>query len=109
MFFVTLHKPYKGQVDTTLVRADLILEVTTRRHKKKDDDYIPFPGDPPTEPGVPIGAWILVDRLGWTPCIETPEEADTLKGLGLRYAQGYFFGRPQDPYKTRPSQIVTEA
>jgi hypothetical protein len=74
MFFVTLHKPYKGQVDTTLIRADLILEVTTRRHKKKDDDYIPFPGDRPTEPGVPIGAWILVDRLGWTPCIETPEE-----------------------------------
>lgn len=74
MYFVQLHKPYRGQVDTVLLRGDLILEVTTRRHKKKDDDYIPFPDDPPKEAGVPIGAWILVDRLGWTPCLETPEE-----------------------------------
>jgi len=30
--------------------------------------------------------------------IETQEEADTLKGLGVLWGQGYLFGRPQDPY-----------
>jgi EAL domain-containing protein (putative c-di-GMP-specific phosphodiesterase class I) len=34
--------------------------------------------------------------------IETQEEAETLRGLGLRYAQGYFFGRPIDPSKRHP-------
>jgi hypothetical protein len=71
---VALHKPYRGQVDEVLIRADLILEVTTRRHTKKDDDYIPFPDDPPRKPGELAGTWVLVDRLGWTPVIETPEE-----------------------------------
>jgi EAL domain-containing protein (putative c-di-GMP-specific phosphodiesterase class I) len=54
------------------------------------------------EMGTAVGAAVIGEG------IETQEEADTLKGLGLRYAQGYFFGRPQDPYKTRPSQIVTK-
>lgn len=74
MFMVKLHKPYKGQVDEIMIRGDLILEVSTRRHKKKDDDYIPFPDEPPKEPGVAIGSWLLVDRLGWQPCLETPDE-----------------------------------
>ena len=30
--------------------------------------------------------------------IETQEEAETLKGLGVLWGQGYLFGRPQDPY-----------
>ncbi len=53
--------------------------------------------------GTAVGAAVIAEG------IETQEEADTLKGLGLRYAQGYFFGRPQDPYKTRPSQVVLKA
>jgi hypothetical protein len=74
MWFVTLHKPYRGQVDAVMLRADLILEVTTRRFRKKDEDYIPFPDDPPKQAGEVTGTWVLVDRLGWTPVIETPEE-----------------------------------
>jgi EAL domain-containing protein (putative c-di-GMP-specific phosphodiesterase class I)/GGDEF domain-containing protein len=30
--------------------------------------------------------------------IETQEEAEALKGLGVLWGQGYLFGRPQDPY-----------
>jgi EAL domain-containing protein (putative c-di-GMP-specific phosphodiesterase class I) len=30
--------------------------------------------------------------------IETQEEADSLLNLGVRWGQGYLFGRPQDPY-----------
>ena len=30
--------------------------------------------------------------------IETQEEADALVSLGVRWGQGYLFGRPQDPY-----------
>jgi hypothetical protein len=75
MYFVKLNKPYRGQIDEVLLRADLILEVGTRRHKAKDNDYLPLNGtEPPPTPGDPIGAWILVDRLGWTPVIETPDE-----------------------------------
>jgi hypothetical protein len=73
MFFVTLHKPYRGQVDTFLIRADLILEVSTRRHTKKAAEYHP---EETVEQGAITGCWILVDRIGWSPCCETPEEVE---------------------------------
>jgi hypothetical protein len=69
MFFVQLHKPYRGQVDTVLIRADLIIEVSTRRQTKKAAEY-----DPTPEEGATIGGWVLIDRIGWAPCLETPEE-----------------------------------
>jgi EAL domain-containing protein (putative c-di-GMP-specific phosphodiesterase class I) len=47
------------------------------------------------EMGNAVGAAVIAEG------IETVEEAETLKGLGLRYAQGYFYGRPQDPYAAR--------
>jgi hypothetical protein len=78
MWFVALHKPYKGQVDEVLVRGDLILEISTRRQRKKDDEYIPFPDDPPRKPGDVTGTWILLDRLGWTPVVESPAEVAEL-------------------------------
>jgi len=72
MFFVALHKPYRGQVDEVMIRADLILEVSTRRHTSKAAEYAP-PEDA-TEKGAETGAWLLIDRMGWTPCVETPSE-----------------------------------
>jgi EAL domain-containing protein (putative c-di-GMP-specific phosphodiesterase class I) len=39
-----------------------------------------------------------VDAVVIAEGIETPEEAEALMGLGVRWGQGYFFGRPQDPY-----------
>jgi len=54
------------------------------------------------EMGSAVGAAVIGEG------IETQEEADTLKGLGLRYAQGYFFGRPQDPYARRPSPAAAK-
>jgi EAL domain-containing protein (putative c-di-GMP-specific phosphodiesterase class I) len=38
--------------------------------------------------------------------IETQEEAEALRALGVRYGQGYFFGRPIDPFTTRSRQAV---
>ena len=69
MYFVALHKPYKGQVDEVMVRGDLILEISTRRQRKKDVEY-----DPSVEEGTEKGTWVLLDRLGWTPVLETPSE-----------------------------------
>jgi hypothetical protein len=69
MFFVALHKPYKGQVDELLIRGDLIMEISTRRQRKKDVEY-----EPAIEEGTEKGTWILVDRLGWMPVLETPAE-----------------------------------
>ena len=43
------------------------------------------------ELGAGVGSTVIAEG------IETREEADVLKDLGLRYAQGYFFGRPRDP------------
>ena len=42
--------------------------------------------------GTGVGATVIAEG------IETAEEAEALQALGVRYAQGYFFGRPQDPY-----------
>lgn len=72
MFFVTLHKPYRGQIDKIMIRADLIMEVSTRRQTKKDREY--HHETDPAEDGEVKGTWILVDRIGWAPVIETPEE-----------------------------------
>ena len=44
------------------------------------------------ELGAGVGATVIAEG------IETREEADTLKDLGVRYAQGYLFGRPRDVY-----------
>ena len=44
------------------------------------------------EMGAGVGATVIAEG------IETEEEAETLRALGARYAQGYFYGRPQDPY-----------
>lgn len=43
------------------------------------------------ELGAGVGSAVIAEG------IETREEAETLKDLGLRYAQGYLFGRPRDP------------
>lgn len=53
--------------------------------------------------GTGVGAIVIAEG------IETAEEAEALQGLGVRYAQGYFFGRPQDPYATVPQQAARTA
>jgi EAL domain-containing protein (putative c-di-GMP-specific phosphodiesterase class I) len=39
-----------------------------------------------------------VDAIVIAEGIETQEEAEALMNIGVRWGQGYFFGRPQDPY-----------
>jgi EAL domain-containing protein (putative c-di-GMP-specific phosphodiesterase class I)/GGDEF domain-containing protein len=43
------------------------------------------------ELGAGVGATVIAEG------IETQEEADTLREIGIRYGQGYLFGRPMDP------------
>jgi EAL domain-containing protein (putative c-di-GMP-specific phosphodiesterase class I) len=50
--------------------------------------------------GTGVGALVIAEG------IETAEEAEALQALGVRYAQGYFFGRPQDPYASVPQQAA---
>ena len=49
------------------------------------------------ELGAGVGATVIAEG------IETKEEAETLRGIGLRYAQGYLFGRPRDPQVKVPA------
>jgi EAL domain-containing protein (putative c-di-GMP-specific phosphodiesterase class I) len=51
--------------------------------------------------GTGVGAIVIAEG------IETAEEAEALQGLGVRYAQGYFYGRPQDPYAASPQAART--
>jgi EAL domain-containing protein (putative c-di-GMP-specific phosphodiesterase class I) len=44
------------------------------------------------EMGAGVGATVIAEG------IQTAEERDTLTGLGIRYGQGYLYGRPLDPY-----------
>jgi EAL domain-containing protein (putative c-di-GMP-specific phosphodiesterase class I) len=52
------------------------------------------------ELGSGVGATVIAEG------IETKEEAETLRGIGLRYAQGYLFGRPRDPQVKVPTSTV---
>jgi len=38
--------------------------------------------------------------------IQTQEEADAIMGLGIRYGQGYLFGRPADPYAAKAKVVA---
>ena len=53
--------------------------------------------------GTGVGAIVIAEG------IETAEEAEALQTLGVRYAQGYFFGRPQDPYASAAPQAARTA
>lgn len=44
------------------------------------------------EMGEGLGASVIAEG------VQTNEEADALRGLGVRWAQGYLFARPLDPY-----------
>jgi EAL domain-containing protein (putative c-di-GMP-specific phosphodiesterase class I) len=52
------------------------------------------------ELGAGVGATVIAEG------IETKEEASVLRDLGLRYAQGYLFGRPRDPLARVPISNV---
>ena len=53
--------------------------------------------------GTGVGAIVIAEG------IETLEEAEALQALGVRYAQGYYFGRPQDPYAAAPQAARSSA
>jgi EAL domain-containing protein (putative c-di-GMP-specific phosphodiesterase class I) len=50
-----------------------------------------------------VGATVIAEG------IQTPEEADTLRDIGIRYAQGYYFARPMDPYGPKTHVVVKNA
>jgi len=81
MWFVTLHKPYKGNADPLMIRGDLVLEISTRRQTRKG---VEFDGSVPE--GDEFGTWVLIDRMGWTPCTETAAEvAEALLQAEIAY------------------------
>src|SRR6185503_4741388 len=47
-----------------------------------------------------VGATVIAEG------IETVEEADALIDMGVRYGQGYHFGRPMDPRVLRPPTVA---
>jgi EAL domain-containing protein (putative c-di-GMP-specific phosphodiesterase class I) len=47
-----------------------------------------------------VGATVIAEG------IQTQEEADACRDLGVRYAQGYFYARPIDPYAPRTRVVV---
>ncbi len=49
-----------------------------------------------------VGATVIAEG------IQTQEEADACRDLGVRYAQGYFYARPIDPYAPRTRVVVKD-
>jgi EAL domain-containing protein (putative c-di-GMP-specific phosphodiesterase class I) len=52
------------------------------------------------EMGAGMGATVIAEG------IQTQEEADTLRSLGIRFGQGYLFARPIDPYAPKPVSVA---
>jgi EAL domain-containing protein (putative c-di-GMP-specific phosphodiesterase class I) len=48
------------------------------------------------EMGVGVGATVIAEG------IQTQDEADVLRQLGVRFGQGYLYSRPVDPYAQKP-------
>lgn len=55
------------------------------------------------EMGIGVGATVIAEG------IQTQEEADALRDLGVRYGQGYLFARPVDPYAPRTRVVLKNA
>jgi EAL domain-containing protein (putative c-di-GMP-specific phosphodiesterase class I) len=53
--------------------------------------------------GAGVGATVIAEG------VQTQEEVDTLRELGVRYAQGYFYARPIDPYAPKTPVVVKNA
>jgi EAL domain-containing protein (putative c-di-GMP-specific phosphodiesterase class I) len=53
--------------------------------------------------GAGVGATVIAEG------VQTQEEVDTLRELGVRYAQGYFYARPVDPYAPKTPVVVKNA
>ena len=47
------------------------------------------------EMGIGVGATVIAEG------IQTQEEADAVRSLGIRFAQGYLYARPVDPYAVK--------
>ena len=47
------------------------------------------------EMGCRLGATVIAEG------IQTAEEADALRSLGVRFGQGYLYARPADPYASK--------
>jgi EAL domain-containing protein (putative c-di-GMP-specific phosphodiesterase class I) len=52
------------------------------------------------EMGAGMGATVIAEG------IQTEEEAEALRNLGIRFGQGYLFARPIDPYAAKPVSVV---
>src|SRR5262245_51419225 len=50
-----------------------------------------------------VGATVIAEG------IQSKQESDALLEIGVRYGQGYFYSRPQDPYAPRPRIVVKNA
>jgi EAL domain-containing protein (putative c-di-GMP-specific phosphodiesterase class I) len=50
--------------------------------------------------GTGVGATVIAEG------IQTQDEAATLMDLGIRYGQGYLYGRPHDPYAPKSRVVV---
>lgn len=55
------------------------------------------------EMGQGVGATVIAEG------IETREEAEAVTEIGIRYGQGYLWGRPQDPHAPRTRVVVKES
>jgi EAL domain-containing protein (putative c-di-GMP-specific phosphodiesterase class I) len=55
------------------------------------------------EMGTGVGATVIAEG------IQTQEESDAVRNLGIRYAQGYLFSRPIDPSSLKESGPATKA
>jgi EAL domain-containing protein (putative c-di-GMP-specific phosphodiesterase class I) len=53
--------------------------------------------------GAGVGATVIAEG------VQTQDEVDALRELGVRYAQGYFYARPVDPYEPKTPVIVKNA
>lgn len=49
--------------------------------------------------GTGVGATVIAEG------VQSKDEADALAALGIRYAQGYYFARPLDPYRS-PAKLT---
>ena len=52
--------------------------------------------------GTGVGATVIAEG------IQTKEEADCVRQLGVRYAQGYYYARPIDPHEPKTKVVVKE-
>ena len=94
---------YSGLETMAALRRQLPEDRHGPRARRAPEEGQPAGGQGDRRDGHGVGATVIAEG------IQTQEESDALRSLGIRYGQGYLFARPLDPKASKEPRPAAKA